>query len=123
MHHRQGPSMAKIRVEVDLLKSLPQSVWVGLEDDKSPPSKGLCSKIGVPKHCRKIGHYMVDCRPLERINAVPKIVIQDNEQHIVEAEEKQPNPKELDTNVEMAEKEDNSYNKAGQSSQKGRKHQ
>ncbi|KAH0724619.1 hypothetical protein KY290_000437 [Solanum tuberosum] len=85
--------MAKIRVEVDLLKSLPQSVWDGLEDDKSP-LKGYC------KHCRKIGHYIVDCRALERINVVPKIVIQDNEQHIVEAEEKQPNPKELDTNVE-----------------------
>jgi len=111
--------MAKIRVEVDLLKSLPQSVWDGLEDDKSP-LKGYC------KHCRKIGHYIVDCRALERINVVPKIVIQDNEQHIVEAttaEEKQPNPKELDTNVEMAEKEDNSCNTAGQSSQKGRKHQ
>ncbi|XP_049394976.1 receptor-like protein EIX2 [Solanum stenotomum] len=108
-----------------LLAKLP-SVWVGLEDDKSPPSKGLCSKIGVPKHCRKIGLYIVDCRALERINVVPKIVIQDKEQHIVEAttaEEKQPNPKELDTNVEMAEKEDNSCNTAGQNSQKGRKHQ
>ncbi|KAH0724586.1 hypothetical protein KY290_000407 [Solanum tuberosum] len=58
-HHRQGLSMVKIRVEVDLLKSLPQSVWVGLEDDKSP-LKGYVQKLEYEGGS-------------ERINAVPKI--------------------------------------------------
>ncbi|OIT32841.1 hypothetical protein A4A49_39314 [Nicotiana attenuata] len=63
--------MAKIRVEVDLLKPLSQSVFVGQEYEDSP-LKDYTQKLeyeGVPKyckHCRKIGHYMVNCRALEK---------------------------------------------------------
>lgn len=32
-----------VRVELDLLKSPPESVWVGLEDDNSP----FYSKVGI----------------------------------------------------------------------------
>lgn len=70
---RTRPSMAKIRVEVNLLKPLPESVWVGLECDDAP-LKGYVQKLeyeGVPKyckHCRKIGHYVKECRILEREN-------------------------------------------------------
>ncbi|XP_009788948.1 uncharacterized protein [Nicotiana sylvestris] len=68
---RTRPSMAKIRVEVDLLKTLPQSVFVGQEYEDSP-LKGYTQKLeyeGVPKyfkHCRKIGHYIINCRVLEK---------------------------------------------------------
>lgn len=71
---RTRPSMAKIRVEVDLLKSLPQSVFVRQEYDESP-LKGYTQKIeyeGVPKyckHCRKLGHYIVNCRALQKKKA------------------------------------------------------
>ncbi|OIT39211.1 hypothetical protein A4A49_28977 [Nicotiana attenuata] len=63
--------MAKIIVEVDLLKPLPQSVFVGQEYEDSP-LKGYTQKLeyeGVPKyckHCRKIGHYMINCSVLEK---------------------------------------------------------
>lgn len=71
---RTRPSMAKIRVEVDLLKPLPQSVFVVQEYEDSP-LKGYTQKLeyeGVPKyckHCRKIGHYMINCRALEKKKA------------------------------------------------------
>ncbi|WMV14246.1 hypothetical protein MTR67_007631 [Solanum verrucosum] len=65
------PSMAKVRVEIDLLKPQPDSIWVGLENDTSP-LRGFTQKIeyeGMPNYCRfckKLGHMMVDCRVLER---------------------------------------------------------
>ncbi|XP_019235905.1 PREDICTED: uncharacterized protein LOC109216224 [Nicotiana attenuata] len=69
------PSMAKIRVEVDLLKPLPQSVFVGQEFDDSP-LKGYTQKLEyeghVPKYgkyCQKVGHYIVNCRSLEKEKA------------------------------------------------------
>ncbi|XP_070024832.1 uncharacterized protein [Nicotiana sylvestris] len=70
-------SMAKIHVEVDLLKPLPQSAFVGQEYDDSP-LKCYTQKLeyeGVPKyckHCRKIGHYMINCRAFEKKKAEQK---------------------------------------------------
>ncbi|XP_070042121.1 uncharacterized protein [Nicotiana tomentosiformis] len=71
---RTRPSMGKIRVEVDLLKPLPESVFVGQEYDESP-LKGYTQKLeykSVPKyykHCQKLGHYIVNCRALEKKKA------------------------------------------------------
>ncbi|KAM3199811.1 putative protein MAL13P1.-like [Capsicum annuum] len=66
------PSMAKVRVELDLLKSHPDSVWVGLEDEDSP-LRGFTQKLeyeAIPKYCKhgkKIGHTMTNCKILEKI--------------------------------------------------------
>ncbi|PHT66545.1 hypothetical protein T459_30970 [Capsicum annuum] len=65
------PSMAKVRVELDLLKSHPDSVWVGLEDEDSP-LRGFTQKLeyeAIPKYCKhgkKIGHTMTNCKILEK---------------------------------------------------------
>ncbi|KAG5631415.1 hypothetical protein H5410_003132, partial [Solanum commersonii] len=40
---RTRPNIAKIRVEIDLLKPHPKNVWVGLEDEASP-LRGILSK-------------------------------------------------------------------------------
>ncbi|XP_059277898.1 uncharacterized protein LOC132032129 [Lycium ferocissimum] len=67
------PSMAKIKVEVNLMKTLPEQVWIGLEDSNAP-LRGFYQKLeyeGVPKycrHCRKISHYMMECRTIDRKN-------------------------------------------------------
>lgn len=56
---------------MDLLKPLPQSIFVG-KDHEDSPLKGYTQKLeyeGVPKYCkhyRKIGHYMINCRALEK---------------------------------------------------------
>ncbi|OIT38805.1 hypothetical protein A4A49_00345 [Nicotiana attenuata] len=71
---RTRPSMAKVRVEIDLLKEQPTSVYVGQIYDNAP-QKGFVQKIefeGVPKYCkfcRKLGHNLVNCRSLERKKA------------------------------------------------------
>ncbi|PHT90463.1 Ethylene-responsive transcription factor [Capsicum annuum] len=63
--------MAKVRVKLDLLKSHPDSVWVGLEDEDSS-LRGFTQKLeyeAIPKyckHCKKIGHTMTICRILEK---------------------------------------------------------
>ncbi|PHU09465.1 hypothetical protein BC332_21325 [Capsicum chinense] len=65
------PSMAKFRVEIDLLKMLPDVIWVGLENETSP-LRGYTQKLEYEgsskycKFCKKFGHIMVDCRALER---------------------------------------------------------
>ncbi|XP_060170928.1 uncharacterized protein LOC132601893 [Lycium barbarum] len=70
---RTRPSMAKVRVEVDLTKPQIDKIWVGLEDE-SHPLKGFYQKIeyeSVPKfctHCRKIGHSLVQCRFAKKKN-------------------------------------------------------
>ncbi|KAK4723877.1 hypothetical protein R3W88_026656 [Solanum pinnatisectum] len=74
---RTRPSMAKIRVEVDLLKPQPNTVWVGLEDDKCP-LRGFNQKLeyeNIPKyckHCRKMGHNVMNCWILEKIRSNDK---------------------------------------------------
>ncbi|XP_059311032.1 uncharacterized protein LOC132062488 [Lycium ferocissimum] len=66
--------MAKIRVEIDLLKTLPDKVWIGMEYENAP-LKGFYQKVeyeGIPKyckHCRKLGHVLANCRVLERKQA------------------------------------------------------
>ncbi|KAH0687341.1 hypothetical protein KY285_017901 [Solanum tuberosum] len=71
------PSMAKARVEIDLLRPLVHNVWVGTEDDNTP-LRGFSQKIeyeNIPKfckHCRKLGHSMINCRVLERIKETEK---------------------------------------------------
>ncbi|KAG5618662.1 hypothetical protein H5410_018486 [Solanum commersonii] len=48
------PSMAKARVEIDLLRPLVHNVWVGTEDDNTPLS-GFSQKIeyeNIPKFCK-----------------------------------------------------------------------
>ncbi|XP_075090374.1 uncharacterized protein LOC142171541 [Nicotiana tabacum] len=66
--NRIRPSMAKVRIEIDLLKPLPETVWVGLEDDNSP-LKGFIQKLEyecIPKYCKKMGHALINCRILEK---------------------------------------------------------
>ncbi|XP_009799697.1 protein PXR1-like [Nicotiana sylvestris] len=71
------PSMAEVRVEVDLLKPLPNHIWVGNEDDDSP-LKGFEQKLeyeSVPKycrHCRKLGHDLINCRVVEKMRIAEK---------------------------------------------------
>ncbi|CAN4077639.1 unnamed protein product [Withania somnifera] len=55
-NRRTLPSMAKIRVEVDLLKPLPHSVWVGLEDDEVPLN-GYVQKLDYEGVSKYIKHY------------------------------------------------------------------
>ncbi|KAH0706060.1 hypothetical protein KY285_010590 [Solanum tuberosum] len=66
------PSLAKVWVEVNLLKKLPDQIWVGLEDE-GIPLKGYFQKIeyeNILKYCKnykKLGHNVMNCRVLERI--------------------------------------------------------
>ncbi|OIT39947.1 hypothetical protein A4A49_12070 [Nicotiana attenuata] len=66
------PSMAKVIVEIDLLKPLHTSVYVGSEDENIPLN-GYVQKIeleNVPKyckHCRKLGHSLVNCCAIEKL--------------------------------------------------------
>ncbi|XP_060200864.1 uncharacterized protein LOC132629150 [Lycium barbarum] len=65
------PSMAKVRIEIDLLKPLVTNVWIGNEDEDSP-LRGFTQKIeyeSIPKyckHCRKLGHNLANCRTIEK---------------------------------------------------------
>ncbi|XP_060182580.1 uncharacterized protein LOC132612301 [Lycium barbarum] len=65
------PSMAKIQVEIDLMKPLIHNIWIGTEDDNEL-LKGYTQKIeyeNIPKYCKrckKLGHNMMECRVLER---------------------------------------------------------
>lgn len=74
--------MAKVRVEIDLTKPQPDSVWVGSEDEKFP-LKRYTQKIeyeSIPKfckHCRKLGHNM-NCRVLEKKSATENIEADQN---------------------------------------------
>lgn len=78
--------MEKVRVEVDLLKPLPTSVFVGAEDE-SINLTGYVQKNeweNVPKyckHCRKIGHSLVNCWIVEKMKR------DENERKEEEAEE------------------------------------
>ena len=69
---RTRPSMAKVRVEIGLLKSHPENVLVGLEDEESP-LRGYYQKLeyeNIPKyckHCRKLVHNVMNYRVLEKI--------------------------------------------------------
>ncbi|XP_060212213.1 uncharacterized protein LOC132639829 [Lycium barbarum] len=69
--NRTRPSMAKVRVEIDLTKPKIDSVWIGVEDDDSP-LKGFTQKIeyeNVPKycrHCKLLGHSILQCRHAEK---------------------------------------------------------
>ncbi|XP_060194994.1 uncharacterized protein LOC132624193 [Lycium barbarum] len=71
--NRTRPSMAKVRVEVDLTKPRIDKIWVGLEDE-SYPLKGFYQKVeyeSVPKfctHCKKLGHSLVQCRFAKKKN-------------------------------------------------------
>ncbi|KAK6789050.1 hypothetical protein RDI58_012849 [Solanum bulbocastanum] len=74
MNGRTRPSMAKVRVGIDLLKSHPENVWIGLEDEESP-LRGYYQKLeyeNIPKyckHCRKLGHKVMNCQVLEKIRS------------------------------------------------------
>ncbi|XP_070031808.1 uncharacterized protein [Nicotiana tomentosiformis] len=75
--------MAKVRVEIDLTKPQPDSVWVGSENEEFP-LKGYTQKIkyeSIPKfckHCRKLGHNMMNCRVLEKKRATKNIEADQN---------------------------------------------
>nr|XP_009601640.1 uncharacterized protein LOC104096893 [Nicotiana tomentosiformis]XP_016507924.1 PREDICTED: uncharacterized protein LOC107825566 [Nicotiana tabacum] len=81
------PSMAKVQVEVDLLKPLLNSVWVGDEDDDSP-LKGFVQKLeyeNVPKyykHCKKLGHALINCRVLEHIRLMEDKEAEEREKEV-----------------------------------------
>ncbi|OIT26457.1 PREDICTED: myb-like protein I [Nicotiana attenuata] len=69
------PSMAKVRVKIDLLKPIIDSVFVGSEDENAP-LKGFTQKIeyeNIPKYCKqckKLGHNLMNCRILEKKRAL-----------------------------------------------------
>lgn len=69
--YRTRPSMAKVRVEVDLTKPQLKYVWVGQENETNP-LKGFMQKLeyeGVPKyckHCRRLGHSIIQHRVVEK---------------------------------------------------------
>lgn len=71
MDNKTRPSMAKVRVEIDLTKPKLVSVWVGLEHE-SHPLKGYTQKLeykNVPKfcrHCKLLGHSIIQCRNAEK---------------------------------------------------------
>ncbi|XP_019224832.1 PREDICTED: uncharacterized protein LOC109206467 [Nicotiana attenuata] len=71
---RTRPSVAKVRVEIDLLKPQPDSVYVG-QVYENAPQKGFVQKLeydGIPKcckYCRKLGHNLLNCRAIERKKA------------------------------------------------------
>lgn len=66
--------MAKVRVEIYLLKPQPEFVYVGCIYKNSPQTV-FVQKLeygGIPKyykHCKKLGHNMLNCRVLERKKA------------------------------------------------------
>ncbi|XP_059315733.1 uncharacterized protein LOC132066438 [Lycium ferocissimum] len=68
---RTRPSMAKVRIEIDLTKPRLNKIWVGLRNAVIP-LQGFEQKIeykGVPKYCnycRLQGHYMNQCRRMEK---------------------------------------------------------
>ncbi|PHU15174.1 hypothetical protein BC332_16379 [Capsicum chinense] len=72
---RTRPNMAKVRVEIDLLKPQLESVYVGLIHENSPETSFM-QKLeyeGIPKYCkncRKLGHAIVNGRVLERKRAI-----------------------------------------------------
>ncbi|XP_070046252.1 uncharacterized protein [Nicotiana tomentosiformis] len=74
--------MVKIRVEVNLLKPLPESVFIGQEYEDSPLD-GYTQKLkyeGIHeycKHCRKLGHNVIECRALEKKIATNVEEVQD----------------------------------------------
>ncbi|XP_060195127.1 uncharacterized protein LOC132624351 [Lycium barbarum] len=71
--NKTRPSMAKVRVEMDLRKPQIDQVWIGMEYEDSP-LKGFYQNIeyeGAPKyckHCKNLGHNVLECRVLERMN-------------------------------------------------------
>lgn len=86
---RTRPSMAKVRVEIDLLKPQLEQVWVGLEDDNTG-LKGFAQKNeyeAVPKyckHCRLLGHSIVQCRFLEKKKQAETNKVTEEEHVVVE---------------------------------------
>ncbi|XP_075091489.1 uncharacterized protein LOC142171699 [Nicotiana tabacum] len=68
---RTRPSMAKVRIELDLHKPLSTSVYVGSEDEDYP-LKVFVQEVEyerIPKYCKqckKLGHDLSNCRVMER---------------------------------------------------------
>lgn len=59
--------MAKVRVELDLLKSHPDSVWVGIEDEDTP-LKGFTQQLEyetIPKYCKNFRKKWTQCNELQ----------------------------------------------------------
>ncbi|XP_009758922.1 uncharacterized protein [Nicotiana sylvestris] len=75
---RTRPSTAKVRVDIDLTKPQETSVYVGQEEETNP-LKGFTEKIEyehVPKyckHCKLIGHSLVQCRAAIKKKSVEEI--------------------------------------------------
>ncbi|XP_060182467.1 uncharacterized protein LOC132612161 [Lycium barbarum] len=95
------PSMAKVRIEIDILKPLIDNVWIGDEDEDSP-LKGFVQRIKYEnitkycKHCRRLGHNLANCRVLEkRMQEEKKEVERENEHNNrqMEAEPMKNEPK------------------------------
>ncbi|XP_060212194.1 uncharacterized protein LOC132639792 [Lycium barbarum] len=68
---RTRPSVAKVRVEVDLTKTKIQSIWIGSQDEDHT-LKGFNQRLeyeGVPKycrHCKLLGHSILQCRKVKK---------------------------------------------------------
>ncbi|XP_060182548.1 uncharacterized protein LOC132612262 [Lycium barbarum] len=108
--NRTRPSMAKVRVEVDLNKPKIDSVWIGIEDEDCP-LKGFTQKFeyeNVPKfcrHCKLIGHTILQCRHAEKKKAEAK----DNQKT---EEVKEAGEKENDSHSEIQQSKDSSKDEA-----------
>ncbi|OIT40106.1 hypothetical protein A4A49_19696, partial [Nicotiana attenuata] len=104
------PSMAKVRIEIDLLKQQPNAVYVEQVFDNAP-QKGFIQKLeyeGVTKyckHCRKLGYNMMNCRVLERKREMER----------KEQQEKQNKNKHDEAEI-AKNKEANDENEAGETS-------
>ncbi|XP_059294680.1 uncharacterized protein LOC132047690 [Lycium ferocissimum] len=123
------PSMAKVRVELDLLKPLVKSVWIGIEDD-NVPLKGFEQKIefeNIPKyckHCRKLGHNLIECRVLEKKKQEE---LKEEEEKIAahknEASRKEQNVKKFEQNKKKNPLEQNGKFNENQQNERGREEQ
>ncbi|XP_059294577.1 uncharacterized protein LOC132047566 [Lycium ferocissimum] len=118
---RTRPSMAKVRVEIDLTKPRINKLWIGAEDENCP-LRGFYQKIeyeAMPKyctHCCLLGHAIEDCRVLERKKRQEK----DNKNTGKGKEDKNRN---LEDSMEKHEEDDNSKGIESKDQQKDDKNQ
>ncbi|XP_060211766.1 uncharacterized protein LOC132639331 [Lycium barbarum] len=94
--NRTRPSMAKVRVEVNLTKTKLNSIFVGTEDENCP-RKGFYQKIeyeNVPKfctHCKILGHSILQCSRVEKkkveelVNKENRKIMQNNKVQVEES--------------------------------------
>ncbi|XP_060183937.1 uncharacterized protein LOC132613748 [Lycium barbarum] len=91
--NRTRPSMAKVRVEINLTKPKMNSIWIGTED-KSCPRKGFTQKSeyeNPPKfctNCKILGHSILQCRRVDQKKNEEKEVTGNSQSDKTETNEK-----------------------------------